>query len=717
MYQQKTIFKLLATPMMLAMIANAYAEPIETIDQLPEVVVSEKNSAAKADAYHVPEASGATKTGTPLREVPQAVTVLPRAFLNDTSALRLNDSLDYASGVARQNNFGGLWDNIAIRGFAGHEDTGMSLLRNGFPANRGFNATRDLANIESIEFLKGPSAALYGNSEPGGTVNIVTKKPQFTPSHTLEASLGSYDSKRLALDSTDKIGTDVAYRLNVAAEDNGSFRDYIDSKRLLIAPALTWVISDNTLLSYDGEYLRHDAPFDRGITRVNGKLFAMDRESFLGYPEDGDTEQTNQTHQLSLEHQFSAQWKARLGAAYKHNTLEGWGAELPIFIDVTTDTVNLRRRYRDFSSDDLTLRAEVEGKVDLAGLQHTLLMGLENSDYELDQLMRNRNNAVRVSNITSSPVYTLLNGDNGVINMNRTQKQENTAVYVQDEISLTPNWRVLLGLRHDRYDQEIENHRNNTVASREQSAVSPRAGLTWLIDNQWSWYVTVGESFRPNPNTDAAGNMFKAEEGRAVDSGIKFESADKRLGASVSVFHIEKENVLTGSDPDGVFSVAAGEVRSQGLEFDMSGKIGNHWRALANYAYTDAEVTKDTGGAVDWISGDVVNLEGKQLSNIPRHKASLFAMWEDHADNGGSWGVGAGLTYVGERSGNYIDSFRLPAYTTAKLVSYWNIDQHWRLKLNVDNLFDREYIAASYDSHWLTPGAPRTATVSVAYKF
>lgn len=142
--------------------------------------------------YHQQESSGATRTDTPLREVPQAVRVMPRQLVDDIGAVRLDDTLDYVSGVSRQNNFGGQWDNFAIRGLAGNENTSLGFLLNGFAGNRGFNAPRDTANIERIEFLKGPAAALYGSSEPGGTVNIVTKKPRFSAAHSVETYIGSY---------------------------------------------------------------------------------------------------------------------------------------------------------------------------------------------------------------------------------------------------------------------------------------------------------------------------------------------------------------------------------------------------------------------------------------------------------------------------------------------------------------------------------------------
>lgn len=169
-------------------------------------------------SYYKTKSFSATKTETPIRETAQSVQIMTREVIEDLNAVSIDETLNYVSGISHQNNFGGMWNNFSIRGFAGHENTGMSLLKNGFSDNRGYNAPRDTANIESIEFLKGPSASLYGNSEPGGTINIVTKQPKFTSEQEIETTVGSNDFYRMATDLTGPINDKIAYRLNVAAE-------------------------------------------------------------------------------------------------------------------------------------------------------------------------------------------------------------------------------------------------------------------------------------------------------------------------------------------------------------------------------------------------------------------------------------------------------------------------------------------------------------------
>jgi iron complex outermembrane receptor protein len=220
---------------------------------LPSVTVTDSS---EKEQYRQSRSSSATRTDTPLQELPQSVQVISRQLIDDLHATRVDDVLLYVSGVARQNNFGGLWDNYSVRGFSGNENGGMNILWNGFASNRGYSPPRDMANVETIDFLKGPSAALYGSSEPGGTINVVTKKPQFKAANSLDLSVGTQGFYRSAIDSTGALNDKVAYRLNAAMETKGGSRDDVRSKREFVAPAFTWLLTDRTTLNYEAEFLR-----------------------------------------------------------------------------------------------------------------------------------------------------------------------------------------------------------------------------------------------------------------------------------------------------------------------------------------------------------------------------------------------------------------------------------------------------------------------------
>ena len=684
---------------------------------LEAITVENSSSEMTGDySYYKTKSTSATKTDTPLKETAQSVQIVNKEVISDVNAVTLKDTLSYVSGISHQNNFGEVWDNFSIRGFSGHENTGMSLLKNGFSDNRGYNIPRDTVNIESIEFLKGPSAALYGNSEPGGTININTKQPKFTPEYSLETSVGSYDFYRVSTDLTAPISQSVAFRLNAASQKKGSFRDYVQSNKNIIAPSLLWSISDNTFLTYNGEYIEQKIPLDRGIVAINGDIKAIDSKTFFGNPNDANTKQENHSHQLKLEHYFSDNWSSNAGLAYKDNSLKGSSSEVKPFTNVTSDSVLLRTRYRDYTSDDVSFQADVKNVSNIANMKNTLLLGTEAYKFEADTVMYNLNNSVRVSNIYSNPTYTTLATGKGTLATDRNEEQKAVALFAQDELEIG-NYRLLGGLRYDEVQMDTLNNLNKKNTTQNDYALSPRVGLSYLLDEQWSLYTTSGKSFRPNTGVDINGDTFEAEEGLSLETGVKFESSNKRVGGTLSLYQIDKENVLTGSDPSGTYSIAAGEVRSKGIELDINGKVTDNVKVSTNYAYTNTEITKDSGGTVDWWSGEVVNLEGKELSNVPKHSGGILAMWEDSLSNSSSYGLGSGISYVGKREGNYINSFNLPSYTTVKLISYWKADKNLTLKLNVDNLFDKEYIVSSYDRSWLSVGDPRSFTLTMNYKF
>ncbi len=643
----------------------------------------------------------ALKSSTPIRETAQNVQVVGPQMLEDISAMRLDDTLDYVSGLARQNGFGGLWDNFSIRGFSGDVNTGPEFLRNGFAANRGFNARRDTANVERIEFLKGPASALYGRGDPGGTLNIVTKRPQWSQAGKARLSYGSDDFKRGELDLTGPLHEDLAYRLNLAWEDADSFRDKVDSRREFIAPALTWRASEQTLFMYDGEYLRHRTPMDRGVVAVDNKLGVIPVSRFLGEPNDGPVTLRNATHQLLMEHHFNADWQARLGGGYKEGTLKGFSTEPSALVD--GQTLRRQRRYRDYESSDYSLQAELLGIVETGAVVHNLLLGADSYRFEIEQLMLRVNptadNPYAID--IFDPVYGQPQPD-PLPNTHSFERQKVHAFYLQNQMELGQQWRVLAGTRFDSYRQSMLNKRNGQTRQQSHSVSSPRLGLVYLANDWLSLYTNASRSFRPNSGSDVNGGAFLPERGRSFDLGMKMESVDGRLGGSMALFQTDKENVVTSDPSNPGFSIAAGEVRSRGVELDFSGQLTQGLRLSASYAYVDAEVVKDN-----------TLRKGARLLNVPKHAASLLVVQEV-----GRAGIGFGINHVGRRSGDTEDSgFELPAYTLGKLMGYYQLSQDVRLSLDINNLTDRDHYVSSYFANWVTPGPRRNVVGSVEYRF
>ncbi|KLE04309.1 TonB-denpendent receptor [Aliarcobacter butzleri L353] len=519
----------------MSLLSQTFAQETTVLDEI-KVSTENNNYSTQNDNYYKTKSQSATKTDTPIRETPQSVQVVSNEIIKELNAVKIEDVLDYTSGVSRQNNFAGMWDNFSIRGFAGNENTGMSLLKNGFADNRGFNAPRDTANIESIEFLKGPSGSLYGNSEPGGTINIVTKEPKFTSEHSIKTDVGSYDFYRMALDSTAPINDNLAYRLNVATEKKGSFRDHIESQRYIVAPSLLYSINDDTFVSYMGEFIEQKAPFDRGIALIDGKN-VMNPKNFLGNPDDGDVTLKNQTHQLKLEHYFSDSWSSRMGVAYKNNRLKGFGSEVTPATKITTNSINLRTRYRDYSSDDIQFQADLQNVTDIKDVTNTLLFGVETYRFEQDSILYTNKDTVRVDNIRSNPTYTVLKTGLGSLSTDKYEEQKGVALFVQDEVAYK-DFKFLTGLRYDEVRMDNLNHLDSNSVKQNDYAVSPRVGITYLIDDMWSVYTTSGTSFRPNTGTDIDGKTFESERSVSIETGLKFESEDKKTGGTLSLYQI-----------------------------------------------------------------------------------------------------------------------------------------------------------------------------------
>lgn len=678
-------------------LAYAEADALPT-SELPEVKVT-----ASATSSYVPtEASGATRTETPLREVPQSVRVVTSALIQDLGATRLSDTVDYVSGIARQNDFGGTWDNYAIRGFS---STDMGYLVNGFPGSRGYSPMRDTATVERFEFLKGPAAALYGSSEPGGTINIVTKKPKFTRSTTAEVSGGTLGFARAAVDTTGPINDKFAYRLNVMAEDGASRSSLIDNHKYLVAPALTWAIDNDTLLQYEGEFMRVQTPLDRGVINVNGKL-VLPRDRYVQEPNDPNLQLSSNTHQLTLDRDLAPGWRTRLGVSYKESGFEGDAAE---FGSLLADGRTLTRRnsWRSLPSRDTSAQAEVEGNFKTGGIGHRMLVGLDVSKLYMGM-------DIAYSNLATNPyaidIYNPIYGQAKppvTLSTSTRENQRNFGAYVQDEVSLGEKWKLLGGVRFDSYQQSVDNLITAKTTSQHQTAVSPRVGLTWLPTAQTSAYLSFGKSFRPNSGVDETGNAFSPQHGRAVEAGVKWQSSDAKLGATLSVYDIQKSNVLTRSPTNPNFNIAAGEVTSRGLEIDAFGQVDQNWRISSSFSLINARVTEDNAIA-----------PGTRLTNIPKVSASLLAIREDAMPwVGGRYGVGAGVVYVGSRSGNATDTYSLPAYATVKLVSYWQIDRRTKVYFDIHNLFDKTYYPASWGNLAVIPGLGRQFVAGLRYQF
>ena len=678
------------------------------------------------------------------KEVPAAAQDIDLGLISDAGAINLNDALDLSASVARQNNFGGLWNSFAIRGFAGDENLPSGFLVNGFNAGRGFGGPRDLSGIDHVEVLKGPKAALFGRGEPGGAVNLVTKRPQFREGGEVKATYGSWEQMRLEADvQTVTGGTEnVGVRLVGFYEDAESFRDTVETERFGFYPSVTWEASDDTRVTYELEYTEQKIPFDRGVVAINGQLGHQPIETFTGDPS-GDTIDTEVVgHQLEISHSLSEDWNLLLGAGLRDTTFEGnalennFGGRQTLFIDPDQALLSRFKRYRNFETDYLVLRGEIAGQFDTGSLTHRVIIGADYDKFENDQvILRYRppffsaDTDINDLDLDQYLVVDIFNPDYSPLpdvplsdNLDRLEVQEAWGVYFQDQINITDKFQLRLGGRFDKFEQEIDNRRADPVSTTKQddTRFSPQVGAVYLFNDSTSIYATYGEGFRQLTGSDFAGNPFEPNQSESTEIGIKADLTSMfdnvRGDITFSIFHIEQSNILVFDDSpeaaDRFFLTPAGEARSQGVELDVNAEFENDVQLWVSYSFVDAESTNNTSDP-----NFVAAIEaGDPLINVPENQLSI-QLSKGLSVSNMPVRIGSGLLYVDERLGQTGTDFFLPSYTTVRAFAEIEPVNNLTVRVAVDNLFDKEFYTNSFADVWVEPGAPQRFRLTAAYRF
>lgn len=654
----------------------------------------------------------------PLEDLPQVMEIVTDEFIQNVDIATFQDALDFTSDVVRQNSFGNTWDSFAIRGFAGDENLPGGYFVNGFSAGRGFSGLRDTSNIQKIEVLKGAGAALYGRSEPGGTINIVTKKPTFGSEGYLQVSAADYDTYRLAGDYTSGITTSLALRMNGAYEKGESFRDTLETKKLSLNPSLLFRFSDQSHLTYEMEIIDQEIPFDRGVVVPDNDFDSVVINRFYGEPDDGPMKIATRGHQLTYEQSLNSQWNLLAGLGYRNSSLKGYSTEPELSISRQLlfsdgNTLNRQRRYRDFAATDLSSRFELSGAFQLGGLMNHLLLGVDTYEYELTQLQ----NLWRVTpgdttysvNLTA-PVYGQSPPKLRPF-WNLQQQEQSIGGYFQNQTDLSEHWKILVGFRYEKLDLDIENFIDNSVTCQEYNKTTPRFGVVYEASKFMSLYVNYSEGFRPNSGSNWAGDVLEPENSQSYEIGAHFNSPDNTIKSSIVFFKAGKSNILTADSMHPGYSLALGKAESRGAELNIDAALNNDKKVSFTYAFVDAHTSNDMINP-DW---SVEIPSGSDLINIPRHKANLVFR-NDLSILKRKSNIGFAITYIGSRLGETrTPDYILPSYTTVRLFSRVNVADKLQLSVVLDNVFNKKYFENSYSALWTQPGNPRTLRVTLGY--
>jgi iron complex outermembrane receptor protein len=647
-----------------------------------------------------------TGSDVPAARYPQSLRIIDRTLIDRLGATRLDDTIDLAGGVARQNDFGGLWDKYSIRGFAGNENSGPDILINRFSSNLGFNAPIDTATVERFEFLKGAAAALSGLGEPGGSLNIVTKTPTARPQGEVTLSYGSWNRLRATGDVSGPVTDTLAVRLIGVTEKADSYRDYVHTDRLLLAPSISFAPGKDLRLLYQAEFMRNRAPIDRGVVAIGGNARAMGRDTYLGEPADGRVEQQMLWQQASLFAALSDRVSFEAGLSQRDGHLRGFSTQ-PDFggrgLQADGRTIGRSRRYHDFDWEDLSARAELTAKLNWLGLSHDLRLGVDRvrhgMDFRMDQA-RGRPGAPILPIDAFNPVYGQ-SLPTPTPFQDRHHSYRSESIYAQDLVS-RGNLTLLLGLRWNNFRETMVNHlRGNLTLETVDRGLTPRAALTWAVTPGLSLFTSWGQSLRLNPSDGVS--SFDAEKSDSTEVGAKYTLFGGALTGQTALFTMTKRNVLNPNATDPFVKTQIGRQRSQGVETVADLSLRGGLKVTGTYTYTDATVRNDKDPA----------LIGTMLSNVPRHLAAL-----DVHQAIGAVTIGGGFSHVGARNGDpFATGYRLPAYTLVRADATWRVTEKFDVRLDLENLFDTYYVSSSYANVWTMPGTPRNVRVTLRGRF
>ncbi|HJD72304.1 TonB-dependent siderophore receptor [Enterobacter roggenkampii] len=688
----------------LSQAADTTAKDGETL-----TVTADPNATAEAtNGYQPLNTSTATLTNMPMLDIPQVVNTVSDKVLADQHATTLDEALYNVSNVVQTNTLGGTQDAFVRRGFGANRDG--SIMTNGLRTvlPRSFNAA-----TERVEVLKGPASTLYGILDPGGLINVVTKRPEKIFGGSISATSSSFGGGTGQVDVTGPIeGTRLAYRLTGEYQDEDYWRNFGNERSTFIAPSLTW-FGDDATVTVLYSHRDYKTPFDRGtIFDLNTKKAVdVDRKTRFDEPFNV-TDGQSDLAQLNAEYRVNSQWTARFDYSYSQDKYSDNQARVMAY-DSKTGTLTRRVDATQGSTQRMqSTRADLQGNVDIAGFYNEILTGVSYENYDLlrTDMMRCKN--VKGFNIYN-PVYGKLDECTTVsaADSDQTLKQESYSAYAQDALYLTDKWIAVAGLRYQYYTQYAGKGRpfNVNTDSRDEQW-TPKLGLVYKLTPSVSLFANYSQTFMPQSSIASYIGDLPPETSNAYEVGAKFDLFDG-ITANIALFDIHKRNVLYNESVGGeTIAKTAGRVRSQGVEVDLAGSLTENTNIIASYGYTDAKVLEDPDYA------------GKPLPNVPRHTGSLFLTYDIHnAFAGNTLTLGGGGHGVSRRSATNGADYYLPGYFVADAFAAYKMKLQYpvTLQVNVKNLFDKTYYTSSIATNNLGNqiGDPREVQFTVKMEF
>jgi catecholate siderophore receptor len=693
---------------------DAYAQSTE----LPTIDV--QGGSGTATGYIAPRTSTATKTDTPLINVPQAVTVVTRQQVQDTGAQRLEDVVRYVPGVNWHQGEGNR-DQVVIRGQSSTADFFVNGMRDDA------QVFRDLYNAERIEILKGPNAMIFGRGGGGGVLNRVLKEADGIPVNEWRFQGGSYNNKRVSADVGGKINDTFAARINGVFEDSNSYRDFFHMQRAGVNPTFTWTPTAQTKIKLSYEYFRDYRTADRGIPSQNGAPYERAAPStFFGNPALSNTPSTQNIVTALVDHTFDSGLNVRSQtrfADYKRfyqNVFPGSA------VNAATDTLTLSAYNNSNDRQNIGNQTDWTKKFSLGPTQHTFLFGTEFANQKSANArfagFFTNNNSTTSSPISASNPVSWQNVDfRGQASDARNKTNLNiAAAYVQDQIELTRWLQLIGGVRFEQFALSYTNLNNGytttgfapmaagTGFSRTDNLVSPRGGIVLKPVDNVSFYGSYAVSYLPSSGDQFNGltpGTAAAEPEKFVNKevGVKWDITP-RLTYTTAVYELDRTNSRFPDPVNLGFFILNGATKARGVEVTLGGNLTDRWQMTGGYAYTDARVVGATSATIT---------AGKRVALVPYN---TFSLWNRY-DFTEMWGAGLGVIHSSDFYASSDNTVLLPSYTRVDGAVFWTLNKNLKAQVNVENIFGAKYYPTADGNNNITPGSPRAARFVLTTNF
>lgn len=655
------------------------------------------------DGYIATGTSTATKTNTPLIDIPQTISIVTKEFAEDTGSEGLGQALLYVPGVTVQQGEGHR-DQITIRG----QETTADFFTDGVRDD--IQYYRDLYNVEAVEVLKGASALAFGRGGAGGIVNRVTKRANGKSIYEGTATVGSFDKKYFTADVGGAVSDSFAVRLNAMYEDSGGFRDFFEKERVGINPTVTLKVSPKTTLSASYEYRSDDRTVDRGVTSLNGRPLTGFQNTFFGNPDVSYTEFEGHVATATLEHEFTGGLQLRSHVSYNHYD-KLYQNIMPVTdVNPATGQFDIGGYQNDTDRESIFTQTDLSYVFNTGSMiRHTVVGGFEYSQQDQFNFRNTPTFAGGGSTFTvttSNPTnFTAVSFDQ--VSRRRDSEVSNTSFYIQDQMEVTKYFELIGGVRFDRFEIDFVDRRNGgtDVISRTDTEYSPRVGAVVKPMDGLSLYASWSKSFLPTAgdqfdNLTVSRSELAPEEFENSEIGFKWEAAP-RLFLTAALYNLDRTNQRVNV---GGFDTASGETNTKGFEIGLSGYVTDAWQINGGYTNQRSKIED---------AGDNIARVGNSVEGVPRHQ---FSMWNKYQFNP-MFAAAFGVIHQSDHFAEAGNNVTVPGYTRVDAALFVDISENWEAQLNVENIFDEDYFASAHNDENISPGAPRSAYVTVKAKF